>query len=137
MARHDDAVGRDRLARQASANQLCRHKRGNLDADIARLPGEVHRRHLGQNLAQPAGGEMAGQEENAPRHRSRASIASVSSGIDSTVVVPSKALSLSTFSRSIRRGHTLTTPPGALVSSSGAVSQAKTMTGTRHLPAWA
>ncbi len=46
-------------------------------------------------------------------------------------------VSRSTFSRSMRRGYTLTIPFGAMVSSSGAVSQAKTMIGTRHFPAWA
>ena len=43
----------------------------------------------------------------------------------------------SVFSRSMRRGKTLTMPFGASVSSSGAVSQANTIAGTRHLPACA
>src|SRR5262249_12892441 len=82
-------------------------------------------------------GEVAGQEEDALRHLRRRLTASTSPSRDSTTVVCSNCLSFSVFSRSIRRGHTFTTPPGAFVSSSGAVSQANTMTGTRHLPAWA
>src|SRR6185437_716426 len=93
--------------------------------------------HLRQDPAEAALGEMAGQEEDFFRHASRARTLSTSASIDSTTVTSSKLLSFSTLSRSMRRGQTLTTPPGALVSSSGAVSQAKTIAGMRHLPACA
>ena len=72
-----------------------------------------------------------------PQQRRRSAIADSSSASDQHHVRASKPESRCVFSRSIRRGYTFTMPPGALVSSSGAVSQANTIEGTRHLPAWA
>src|SRR5262249_12105484 len=118
-------------------NDLGRHQRRDLDADVVNGPGEVEALHARQHRAQAVLGEVAGQEERALRHARRSSTARFSPAIESTTQVASKDFRRSTLSRSMRRGKTLTIPPGAMVSSSGAVSQAKTIAGIRHLPAWA
>src|SRR5579885_3357462 len=134
--RHEDAIRMDFLARQATAHDVGGHQRRHLDAYVTNVPAELGL-HLREHAPEPGLREVTGQEEDPLRHARRALTASTSPLRDSTTAVRSNSLSFSTFSRSIRRGHTFTMPPGDLVSSSGAVSQANTMTGTRHLPACA
>ena len=99
----DHPVGRDR-SRQPAADDLLRHQRRHLDADIRDLPIKSLPTELVHHLLQPRLGEMAGQEEYALSHSKRASSACSSSGRVSTTCVSSKLLSLSTLSRSMRRG---------------------------------
>src|SRR5262249_32193918 len=136
MAGNEDAVRLACLVRQATADEIRRHQPAGLGAEIVHRPGEVVAGEPLHHLAQPPLGEMAGQEGEA-RHWRRRSTAAASSAIEATTSTPSNSLRRSTLSRSMRRGNTLTMPPGAMVRSSGAVSQAKTMIGMRHFPAWA
>src|SRR6185437_2519075 len=72
IARHDDPVGAERILGQAPPDQLRRHQRRHLHADIVDGPGEIERAELAQDVAQPLLREMAGQEQGVAGHGSRA-----------------------------------------------------------------
>src|SRR5579872_7492339 len=136
-ARDDHPVGAERALRQTPADDLGGHEGGDLDADIMNGPGKIEAGKAREHVMKALFREMSGQEEGVPRHVARRLNASSSWASESTTWVASNCRSRSTFSRSMRRGKTFTSPPGAMVRSSGAVSQAKTIEGTRHLPACA
>src|SRR5439155_26653584 len=120
--------------RQAVAAQRGRHQAGDLDAEIGHGPGKIAARHALEDVAEPLLGEVSGQEEDRLRHGNRAVTARSSSARDATISVCSNSRRRSTLSRLMRRGKPLRMPPGGLVARSGAVSQAKTMLWSRHLP---
>ena len=140
-ARQNNAVRRNR-AREPAQDDGFGHQGGHLHPDIAYLPAERRLAHGPHQPFQARIGKMASEEKKALAHATfnsllRRAMNSFRSLKLSATCVASKLFSFSVFSRSIRRGKTFTMPSGARVKSSGAVSQAKTMEGTRHLPACA
>src|ERR1700730_6418095 len=141
------AAGQDNTVRGNRASQAAHdngfgHQGCHLHPGIADLPAERGLAHGPHQPVEARIGKMAGEKEKAFGHATvksllRRATNSFSSLRLSATCVASKVLSFSVFSRSIRRGKTFTMPSGERVKSSGAVSQAKKMEGTRHLPAWA
>src|SRR5215471_855237 len=126
--------------RNAAPDDGFGHQRRDLNPDINNRPAKSWVIHAAEDFLQAWLGQMAGQEGNMFGHGSsclRCESAPRSSSRFSTTTTSLHDFSRAVFSRSICRGKTLTMPFGASVSSSGAVSQAKTMENTRHLPACA
>ena len=109
-ARQNDAVGLHG-AGQAAQNDLLRHQRRDLHADVVHAPAARRVAEAPDHPLQARIGETPGQEQQAFAHPCgsassflRASTASSSDLRLSTTVVASKDFSRSLFSRSMRRG---------------------------------
>ena len=115
------------------------HERGNFYADVDHRPCETEIAGSRRGPFPVAPGKMAGQKQDALSHRVRVCVAArrfptlraSHDGVACEQSQPPGVLQIDVAR--IDLDH----PLGASVSSSGAVSQAKTMAGTRHFPACA
>ena len=138
----DDAIGRDRPLQAAQQDRLG-HQRRDLHADIRHLPREARSPHAVEHAPQPRLRQVPGQEQHALFHLSRAPrVARPASHPARASVSDHRACHRTRRAAACCRGRCgadrrAPCRTGASVSSSGALSQANTITGTRHLPACA